>query len=304
MNGKRGLISAGASIVNRNKRYIVWFYVFNLLFGWLGAMGLGRRVSPILNHSLHADKLLHGFDLAVLYEMMSRPEFGSRHSATGLGLVFAVLFFVLSLLFMPGVLLGYSSDHRISRDEFFRACGHNFWRFFRLFTFFLIIGGIVAGILFGIEGALAKAAEESSYELLPFITRMIGIAIIFVVLTTIRIWFDLAQTDVVLRDQVATRKSIAGGYRMARRNLGRVLGSYILIAVMADSVLALGIVLWNMIVPPASVLGAFLVSQATLLVFLAMRFWQRATAVSFYLHRAAEPLEAQPAALAVPGAIA
>jgi hypothetical protein len=51
-----------------------------------------------------------------------------------------------------------------------------------------------------------------------------------------------------------------------------------------------GVLLWNTIVPPSSVLGAFIVGQATLLLLLATRFWQRATAVAFYVREIAEPV--------------
>jgi hypothetical protein len=43
-------------------------------------------------------------------------------------------------------------------------------------------------------------------------------------------------------------------------------------------------------VPPSSVLGAFIVGQATLLLLLAARFWQRATAVAFYEQELAAPI--------------
>ena len=37
MNGKTSLVAAGAAIVRRNKRYIVWFYLLNLAFAHFGA---------------------------------------------------------------------------------------------------------------------------------------------------------------------------------------------------------------------------------------------------------------------------
>jgi len=101
---------------------------------------------------------------------------------------------------------------------------------------------------------------------------------------------------VVLRDRPAVHKSVAAGFRKTRRNLGRLLGSYVVIAIVALAVLVAGILLWHAIVPPSSVLGAFIVGQATLLLLLATRFWQRATAVAFYVKEMARPLvdEAQP----------
>ncbi len=291
MNEKTNLISAGAGIAGRNKRYIVWFYLLNLLLAHFGAQAFSNQAHHILDHSLHADKLLHGFDVEVFVEFLTRPEFGAPAGSTGPAMLFAVLFFLLSLVFMPGVLLGYASDHRIARDEFYRACGRNVWRFVRLLLFFAVIAGIVGGILLAVQNALADVADKTSNERLPFFIELGGSTIIFLVLTVIRIWFDLAQTDVVLGDQSAVRKSVAAGFRKTRRNLGRLLVSYVVIAMVALAILACGILLWHAIVPPSSVAGAFIIGQTTLLLLLAARFWQRATAVAFYVRELGEPAE-------------
>jgi hypothetical protein len=297
MNEKTNLISTGAHIAARNKRYVLWFYILNLLFAHFGAAAFSDQAHAILDKSVYADKLLHGFDLAVLIELLARPEFGSIPAASHPAMMFGVVFFLASLIFMPGVLLGYSSDHRISREEFFRACGRNVWRFVRLFLLFTIIACIIGGILAGGFNALASAADKTSYERLPFFTQLAGGLIIFLVLTVIRIWFDLAQTDVVLRDQSAVRKSIAGGFRRMRRNFGRLLVSYVAIALVALAILVVGILLWHVIVPPASVLGAFIVGETTLLLLLGTRFWQRATAVAFYVRANESVEETQPIAV-------
>ena len=74
----------------------------------------------------------------------------------------------------------------------------------------MIVGGviflIVAGIFFGLQGALVKKADDSTTEVLPFTLKMICLAVIFLVMTVLRIWFDLAEVDVVLSDQAAVRK--------------------------------------------------------------------------------------------------
>jgi hypothetical protein len=297
MNENTNLVSAGAGIAGRNKRYVVWFYLLNLAFARFGAAVFNDKAHGILDHSLYADGLLHRFDLAVFVELVNRPEFGALHSSAKPAMMFAVLFFLASLLFMPGVLLGYASDHQLPRDEFYRACGRNVWRFVRLVLFFTIIAGILAGILFGVENALVNAAGKTSNERLPFFIQLVGTTIVFLVLTVIRIWFDLAQTDVVLRDQPAVRKSVAAGFRKTRRNLGRLLVSYVVIAFAALAVLAAGIFLWHAIVPPSSVLGAFIIGQATLLLLLATRFWQRATAVACYVKEMVGPVEKETRAI-------
>ena len=290
MSEQRNLVSAGGGIAGRNKRYVVWFYVLNLVCAWFGAAAFGKAAHGVLDHSLYGDRLLHGFSLAAFAELLGRPEFGSLASSAAPATMLAVLFFVGSLLLMPGVLLGYASDHRLPRDEFYRACGHNLWRFVRLFLFFVVIAGVISGLLFWGLNALVTAADKTSNERLPFFTQLLGTIVILVILTILRIWFDLAQTDVVLRDQGAVRKSIASGFRKTRHNLAPLLASYLGIAVVALAVLAGGILLWNAIVPPSSVLGAFIVSQATLLLLLATRFWQRAAAVAFQVRELAEPV--------------
>jgi hypothetical protein len=290
MDDKQNLVSAGAGIAKKNLRYIIWFYLLNLLFAGFGASALSAHAHGIMDHSMYSDKLLHGFNAAVLFELLNRPEFGPMQSSSVPALFFGILFLLVSLAFMPGVLLGYSSDHRVSRDEFFRTCGRDLWRFVRLFVLAAIVVGIAAGILLGGAGALAKAAEKTNYERLPFFTHMAGWAITLLVWTKLRIWFDLAQTDVVLRDQSAVRKSVAFGFRAMRKNRFRLLGTYLAISIVALAVLLGGIVLWHLIVPSSSVLGAFLVSQIMLLLLLAMRFWQRAAAVAFYVKQVAEPV--------------
>jgi hypothetical protein len=294
MSERRNLISAAGAIARRNKRYVAWFYVLNLVCAWVGAMAFGKAAHAILDHSLYADRLLHGFDLGVLLELVTRPEFGPMPSSSAPATMLAILFLVASLFLMPGVLLGYASDHRLPRDEFYRSCGRNVWRFVRLSLFFVVIAGIVSGILFGGLNALVAAADKTSNERLPFFVQLLGTIVILVILTVLRIWFDLAQTDVVLSDQSAVRKSIASGFRKTRCHLARLLGSYLVIAVIALAVLAGGILLWNQIVPSNSLFGALIVSQATLLLLLATRFWQRAVAVAFEVREITEPVVEEP----------
>jgi hypothetical protein len=285
---KTSLILASTRILSAGKRYILWFYLLNLAFAWLGAAAFSKSAHGILDHSLYADRVLHGLDLGVLEEMIERPEFGPRRSSEAPALIFALLFLLTSLLFMPGVLLGYSSDHRISREEFFRACGRNVGRFVRLAVVFALIAGIVTSIGFLLQGAGMNALDSSSQDDRRIaLVEWLSLGLMFLFLTVIRIWFDLAQTDVVLR-QTAVPKSILWAFRAMLRNFFPLLGTYLLAAISAAVILLAGIFLWHLVVPPQSVGGAFLVSQVTLLLLLASRFWQRAIAVAFYQRISAE----------------
>jgi hypothetical protein len=153
-----------------------------------------------------------------------------------------------------------------------------------------IVMGIVAAALFGLHGVLEKKAAESTNELLLPEVQFAGLAVIFLVMAALRIWFDLAQADVVLSDQRAVRKSIGAGFRHTWRNLGRLLASYVVTTIVAAIVLMAGLFVWIKFVPPSSVLSAIIVSQLTLLLLLIPRFWQRGVAVTYYLQNMVAPI--------------
>jgi hypothetical protein len=282
MSEHKGLLSSGLGMVLHNKRYIVWFYVLNLFLGLFGTVAFVNQAGTILDHSLHSDRLVHGFSLTVLIDMFARPEFGPTMASRGPALFFAVLFLLATALFLPGVFQGYASTYRLPREDFFRACGRNLWRYLRL----LLVAGIVMTLatiaLFALHGVLERKAAESTNELLLPEVQFIGLFVIFLIMTVFRIWFDLAEADVVLSDQRAVRKSIAAGFRHTFRSLGRLLSSYVIAAIVEAIILVCGLWMWMKLVAPESVLGAFLVAQFTLILLLIPRFWQRGVAVSYW----------------------
>lgn len=300
---QRSLLGGGWSMVTDNKRYIVWFFLLNLALAICATVVYWIQVDSVLDHSLIGDRLVNGLDLSVYLEMSSRPEFGPTSASNSSAFGFAIVFFLFTALFMPGVLQGYASTYRLPREDFFRACGRNLWRFMRLMIVAGIVMGIFTGVLFGIRAALVNAAGKNTYELLPFDTSMACLLIIFLAMSALRIWFDLAEADIVLSDQRAVRRSIGKAFRYTWRHLGRLLGSYVITTVVALIVLAAGLWVWVKYVPPANVAGAFFVSQLTLLLLLIPRFWQRGVAVTYYKQHMIEPIAEQsfaPASIVAP----
>src|ERR1700675_860733 len=300
MSENKNLLGSGWGMVRHNKRYIVWFYVLNVLLGLFGTAAFVNQARPILEHSLQSERLLHGFSLGVLIEMFSRPELGPTMASRAPAMFFALLFVAATALFLPGIFQGYASTYRLPREEFFRACGRNLWRFIRLMIVAGIVMGVIAGILFGVRVALGKRAEESTNELLSVYVQLASLTVIFLVMTVLRIWFDLAEVDIVLSDQRAVRKSIGTSLRHTFRRLGRLLATYLLATMVAAIVLLGGLCTWMKFVAPENVVGAFLVSQLTLLFLLILRFWQRGITVSYWQQQmmvpvvAVWPIERQP----------
>ncbi len=288
----QGLLSTGLAMVMRNKRYIFWFWLLNLTLAEFGTVAFKRSASALMDHSLYATRTLPSLDMGVVTELLTRPEFGQLTSMTTASLYFAVLFFIATALFLPGVFAGYASTYRLPREDFFRACGRNLWRFIRIMIIAGIIMGIIAGALFAANSAIVKKAGESTSEKLPFELQMTGLAIIFLIMTTLRIWFDLAEADAVLNDQRAIRRSIGAAFKHTFRSLGGLLGSYVISTIVAAIFLVAGLWIWLRFVAPTNQVAAFLVAQVTLFLLLIPRFWQRGIAVSYWRQRMLVPVVA------------
>jgi len=290
MNGKRSLLGSGWSMVMRNQRYIFWFWLLNLTLAEFGTSMFRKSAHAILDHSLYAERLVHGFDLAVLLDLMGRQEFPSTSALATTASYFGFIFFLATAIFLPGIFAGYASTYRLPREDFFRACGRNLWRFIRLMIIAAIVMGIFSGILFAINGAIVSKAGESTNERLPFQLQMIGTLVIFLVLTLLRVWFDLAEVDVVLNDQRAVRKSLATALRHIFRSGLRLLANYVVATVLAVIFLVGGIWCWIHFVSSESIVGAFLLVQLILLLLLIPRFWQRGIAVAYWQQRMLAPI--------------
>jgi len=289
-------------MVMRNKRYIFWFWLLNLTLAEFGTAAFRRSAHAILDHSILSGKLMQSFDIGVVVGLLQRPDFGQTDSMTMPALYFGFLFFLFTTIFLPGIFAGYASNYRLPREDFFRACGRNLWRFVRIMIIAGIVMGIFAAALFALNGAIVKKAAESTNEVLPFELRMTGFAVIFLIMTTLRIWFDLAEADTVLNDRRAVRKSIAAAFKHTFRNLGRLLTTYVASTLVAVFFLLAGLSIWMNLVRPDSIIGAFVIAQITLFLLLIPRFWQRGIAVSYWHERmlvpvaAAQPAESTPVA--------
>jgi hypothetical protein len=306
MSERKGLLNSGLGMVLRNKRYIFWFWLLNLTLAEFGTSAFRKSAHAILDHSLAGGRLVHGFDVTRMFDLFVRPEFGSMTAMSTPALYFGFLFLLATALFLPGIFQGYASTYRLPREDFFRTCGRNLWRYIRLMWIAGILMGIATGALFALHGVLERKAAESTNELLLPEVQFIGLFIIFLIMTVFRIWFDLAEADIVLNDQRAVRKSIGAGFRHTFRGFFRLLASYVVAALVAAIILVGGIWMWMKFVSPESVAGAFLIGQLTLILLLIPRFWQRGVAVSYWQQRmlvpvaVVEPVLPQP----VPAAVA
>src|ERR1700727_1668689 len=109
MTENKGVLSSGLSMVMRNKRYILWFWLLDVLLTIWGTSAFREAAHTVLDHSLYSEKMLHGFDLGVLLDLFARPELGPSIAMTTPAVYFAIIFFLATALFLPGVFAGYAS---------------------------------------------------------------------------------------------------------------------------------------------------------------------------------------------------
>ena len=176
--------------------------------------------------------------------------------------VLALIFLVLSMISQGALAESVAALHRGETRSFgsaFRVGTANFWRVFGLkVLFFLIALGLVLVIFLPVVlGALAAFSLTDSMGL-RVLAVVLGVLFVFVALIVVFLPFAIVN-QFGLRELVVSRRriteSIAGGFRLFRRNIGRSLLVWLIqLAVM----LGLGIALLVALV----IFGAILLGPA------------------------------------------
>src|SRR5258708_32163456 len=82
---KRALLTSAAGMVGQNKRYMVWFWLLNVVLGLFGTIAFFSQAASIFEHMLLSGRLLRGFALGVLILMPARPEIAPTFAPTWAG---------------------------------------------------------------------------------------------------------------------------------------------------------------------------------------------------------------------------
>jgi hypothetical protein len=280
-DGRRGTFFSGAAMVWQRQRILWLIYIVNFVLVTFGTYEAKERVAKILDHRLAAAKMVQGFDLGTVIEVGTHPElpFQSLHS----GLVHSSLLFMVFMLFATGgILATYYSGERLRAGDFFEACGHHFWRFFRL-TLYLVIVLIPIGILSGVAYKIYGRIDEQSISPMPAVHFLeTAIVILLFLLICIRVWFDMAQVIAVADDERRMWAALPRAAALLRHNFGSLFWLYFRVSLLAWIVFAAGIDIWMYHLRPDSLVAPFLLSEFIIVFWLASRLWQRASESIWY----------------------
>ncbi len=267
---------AGARLVWRQQRALWIIYAANLLLAIAGTRGSLWRTARILNHSLAAERLVHGFDFAAYWELKLHPSMpfeGSRQEV-----LYGAFLFALFMLFATGGLLKtYYDDRPMHTGAFFEACGENFWRLSRLAIYF-VIALVPIGILTSVAGREFLRIDRRSISPYPsFYFLAVACAFLAAMALSARLWFDMAELIAVSEDQENMRRALKTAAKVLRGNFLRLFWVYLRISLVGCVGFWLGLHVWMEHLRPEATILALLISQALIVFWLATRLWQRAS---------------------------
>lgn len=272
----RGIFSESARLLLRHQRIVWWLFFVGLVLGWLGSLPTRAAFGSVLHHSMAADKLVNGFDVAAFAELLAMPQI-PLPALISAAVAPSIVYLVFLLFVMGGILSVYGEDRKLSRAEFFQNSGAYFWRMFRTMLISLIPFGMVA-ILFSIVRRTSDRLAESPSERLSWYALWGGALVVGLIALWVRTWFDLAQARAVARNE---RGMVRNALQSVTLVSAKLYGTYVGITVIRVALVLAGLWLWSLL-PHAATTVSFLVLQAVVLVHIALRLWQRAASVAWY----------------------
>lgn len=288
MAKKQNLLAGGFALAARNWPAFVWTYVFNLGLAWIFSLPLQMQINEITSHSLASQRLSSAFDLGVMAELFMK--LGQGPGPAMAGSYFSIpIYLVLYFLIVPGTLVCYQSGSPAKLFSLFGSGLEYFWRFVRITLVSLVIFVPVLGGLDALQRVWRDHVDATVVGKPAFLMELAGWAIIVLVASAIRIYFDLMQVYTVqlgLYGHLEADGSEAKIWRQIRRtfkpawksflgNFFRVYLSFILLSVVgmgAVAITARGAI--HSIAAP-HMWQIFVLTQLGLFILLFTRFWQR-----------------------------
>lgn len=275
------MVGAGWSLVWRRQRLLWWVYLISLALGWFATLPLETTIGPVLDHSLAAAPLYHGFNLEAFAGLMMDPAVSlqaPRTAATVLGFIFLVLMIFLT----GGILRVYNEDRTYATGEFFGACGQYFWRFVRL-VLFLLLALIPPLLVYQAFHAWADHLSDKIANPAPgLVVSFGGTLLVLFLLMWVRLWFDMAEVIAVAENEYASRRALARAFRLTWRNSGSLFWMYFRPSFLAWAGTAFCLWIWVRFIPAEGITRSLLITQAIIFIWIFTRLWQRASETLWY----------------------
>ncbi|HTD97236.1 MAG TPA: hypothetical protein VK627_09905, partial [Edaphobacter sp.] len=291
MSEHRNILFHGLGLTLRRLPALLWAYVFNLALALLFSLNLHHRLADVTSHSLASQRLISGFDLGAVTDAFSRLNEGPSNSDLAThGNV--PLYFILFFLLVPGTIFCYLTKVSARLSTLLQQGLLFFWRFIRITILTLLVSALILGPLFALQKAWATHVDNHAVGFHAFLARLIGLIVIFLVASLLRLYFDLVEVYTVQlglhlrsngKPDRRVRKTLGPAWRTLRHNFARAWLTFLFLGLLgAGTVLLTARIALHMLAQPR-VWPLFLLAQFGLFVMLLTRFWQRGAEASLVL---------------------
>lgn len=251
-------------------RIIWWTLGVSLLLAWMGSLPARAAFGDMLDHTKAGERLISGFDLGMLIELLNAPEIPFNTLLVA-SIAPLVVFFVYLLFLAGGTYASLQSEQKRSSAEFFWACGAYFWRMVRLTLISLVPFALLAGV-YAAFLQWSTGLEESPNERVSYYVLWGGMVVLGLLMLFVRVWFDLTQARAVALDE---RGMVRAALRTLRLVSFRLYGHYLAVALLRLMFTGVAIWVWVGIAPTAAI-RSFLLFESIVLIHIITRLWQRA----------------------------
>ena len=276
----RELVAAGANLAWRRRSVLWWVFAVNIVSGALGTLPAARQLHNTVRHTLAGEQLVKGFDLGMFYELLRLPEVNLWRFTVS-SYLFAGLFAIFMLFVSGGILEAYRQDRLLSTGNFLAASGAFFWRFVRLALISLILFALLGNTYLGVDKASDYLGDKAVADQVGFVIWLVGVIVLFLLALFVRLWFDIAKVRAVARNERSMLRNMLKAFDIARRQFGTLLWMYLRISLVAWITLLVAFLILTKL-PPTAIWATFVLLELVVLVQLAARLWQMASATVWY----------------------
>jgi hypothetical protein len=273
------ILVQGFQLALRNWPLVLWAYAVNLVFGLLAGVPFATGLASYLDHSLAAERIAGTIDISYLGELMAHLRESSFrataiHTAAWLNLLQLLVLFIL----FAGTTFIYVSAEPPQLSVLLRGGVAYFWRFVRAAILAGCVAAVILGILLSVRALLLTRADRVYVEGTMFLYSAISAAVVLLVASLVRLWWDLVEVYIVrnvMDGERSVRRALLPALLLLWKYFFRIVGSFLLSGMLGVGALALCLLLWKQFVPAHQVWLACLLAQLGLFLLLASRFWQR-----------------------------
>ena len=275
---------SGFGLLWRRQGVLWWIFAVNFIFAALGSLPGFLRLHHTLGNSLAAQPLTTRFDVGMFFELVRLPEVELMRFTTA-SYLFALVFFVFMLFATGGVLETYREGRRLTTGEFFAASGAYFWPFVRL-ALLSIIPFAVAGMIYqALQKFADHAGDRAVADQVGIFLGLAALAVFLLLALFVRLWFDMAKVRAVTLNERRMWRNTWRAWNITWQGFGRLYGMYFGISLVAWIATAILLAIWTQL--PATAAGAvFILLELIMLVQIASRLWQLASASLWYQQHA------------------